>query len=46
MLAKRPLGRPKRIWEKNIEVDLKDTGHKYVVCFQLAKNIGPNGNFV
>jgi hypothetical protein len=34
--GKRPLGRPKRRWEDNIKMDLREIGIDEVNCIRLA----------
>jgi hypothetical protein len=34
--GKRPLGRPRRRWEDNIKMDLRETGIDVANCIQLA----------
>jgi hypothetical protein len=36
--GKRPLGRPKRRWEANIRMDLRETGQEVVDLIRMAKN--------
>jgi hypothetical protein len=36
--GKRPLGRPKRRWEDNIKMDLRETGIDGVNWIQMAQN--------
>jgi hypothetical protein len=33
---KKPLGKPRRRWDNDITMDLKETGWKYVDCMHLA----------
>jgi hypothetical protein len=35
---KRPVGRPRRRWEDNIKVDLREIGIDGANCIQLAQN--------
>jgi hypothetical protein len=43
--GKRPLGRPRRRWEDNIKMDLREMGIDRANWIQLAR-IGPNGGLV
>ena len=36
--GKRPLGRPRRRWEDNIKVDLKEVGYDPGECIDLAED--------
>jgi hypothetical protein len=36
--GRRPLGRPRRIWEDNINVDLQEVGCGGMGCFDLAQD--------
>jgi hypothetical protein len=36
--GKRPLGRPKRKWEDNIKLDLKEIGIDEANCIRLAQD--------
>jgi hypothetical protein len=36
--GKRPLGRPKRRWEDNIKMELRETGIDGANCIQLAQD--------
>jgi hypothetical protein len=36
--GKRPLGRPKRRWEDNIKMDLREIGIDGAKCIQLAQD--------
>jgi hypothetical protein len=36
--GKRPLGRPRRRWEDNIKVDLREIGIDAVNCIRLAQD--------
>jgi hypothetical protein len=38
VLVARPLGRPRRKWEDNIKLDLRETGIDEAYCIQLAKD--------
>jgi hypothetical protein len=42
--VKRPLGRPRRIWEDNIKIYLKLTEWEHVYWFNLAW--GKDGEFI
>jgi hypothetical protein len=36
--GRRPLGRPRRRWEDNIKIDLREIGFGYVDCIYLAQD--------
>ena len=36
--GKRPLGRPRRRWEDNIKIDLKEVGCRYTDWIELAED--------
>ena len=36
--GKRPLGRPRRRWEDNIEMDLEEVGCRNVDCIELSQD--------
>jgi hypothetical protein len=35
---KGPRGRPRRMWEDNIRMDLREVGWEYVVCMHLTQD--------
>jgi hypothetical protein len=43
--GKRPLGRPRRMWEDNINVDLREIGFNGATGFSWLR-IGSNGGLV
>ena len=36
--GRRPMGRPRRRWEDNIRMDLREVGCGYVDCMELAQD--------
>jgi hypothetical protein len=44
--GKRPLGRPRRRWEDNIKMDLREIGIDGANCIQLAQDKVQWWNFV
>jgi hypothetical protein len=43
--GRRPLGRPRRRWEDNIKMDLREIGFGYVVGF-IGLRIGTGGGLL
>jgi hypothetical protein len=43
--GKRPLGRPRRRWENNMKLDLREIGIDGANCIQLAQDKGPMAGF-